>query len=108
MEIPFASSSRSSVGLEWELMLADPESGDLVPAAPGILQVLDGGEKITAELLTNTIEVTSDPRQNVSEAIGEVGSTLTSVLFLGRSVSKEDEVSLSRTSPSGAVSRTRR
>jgi carboxylate-amine ligase len=72
MEIPFAQSPRSSVGLEWELMLADPGSGELVPAAPGILQVLDGGEKITAELLTNTVEVTSDPRQRVAEAIDDI------------------------------------
>ncbi|AYG03799.1 glutamate--cysteine ligase [Gryllotalpicola protaetiae] len=74
MEIPFAQSPRSSVGLEWELMLADQDSGELVPAAPGILQVLDGGEKITAELLTNTVEVTSDPRERVGDAIGDIRS----------------------------------
>jgi carboxylate-amine ligase len=72
MDIPFEKSPRSSVGLEWELMLADADSGDLVPAAPGILQVLDGGEKITAELLTNTVEITSDPRQRIAEAIDDL------------------------------------
>jgi len=72
MEIPFAKSQRSTVGLEWELMLADRASGDLVPAAPGILQVLDGGEKITAELLTNTVEVTSDPRDRVADAVDDL------------------------------------
>jgi carboxylate-amine ligase len=72
MEIPFAKSERSTVGLEWELMLADADSGDLVPAAPGILQMLDGGSAITAELLTNTVEVTSDPRRRVSEAVDDL------------------------------------
>jgi carboxylate-amine ligase len=72
MQIPFAKSERSTVGLEWELMLADADSGDLVPAAPGILQMLDGGSAITAELLTNTVEVTSDPRRSVGEAVGDL------------------------------------
>ena len=30
MTVPFATSARSSVGLEWELMLADPQTGELV------------------------------------------------------------------------------
>lgn len=72
MRIPFEKSPRSTVGLEWELMLVDPESGDLVSAAPGILQVLDGGAKITAELLSNTIEVTSDPRERIADAVQDL------------------------------------
>jgi carboxylate-amine ligase len=70
--IPFEKSRRSTVGLEWELMVADAESGELVPAAPGILQVLDGGSAITAELLTNTVEITSDPRDKVAEAVSDL------------------------------------
>lgn len=57
-------------------MLIDPVSGDLVPAAPGILQVIDGGPTITAELLANTIEITSDPRQRVGEAIDDLRSRI--------------------------------
>jgi glutamate---cysteine ligase / carboxylate-amine ligase len=72
MDIPFAQSAQSTVGLEWELMLADAQSGDLVPAAPGILQVLDEGSAITAELLTNTVEVTSDPRERIADAVGDL------------------------------------
>jgi gamma-glutamyl:cysteine ligase YbdK (ATP-grasp superfamily) len=37
MTVPFATSRRSSVGVEWELMLADERTGDLVPRAPEIL-----------------------------------------------------------------------
>jgi len=79
MEIPFAESPRSTVGLEWELMLADGETGGLVPAAPGILQLLEGGEKITAELLTNTIEVTSDPRERIADAINDLRGRIAAV-----------------------------
>ena len=35
MTVPFATSDRSSVGLEWELMLADTATGDLVTLDPG-------------------------------------------------------------------------
>jgi carboxylate-amine ligase len=72
VQIPFEKSPRSTVGVEWELMLVDPESGELVPAAPGILQVLEGGPKITAELLSNTIEITSDPRERVADAVNDL------------------------------------
>jgi len=37
MTVPFATSARSSVGLEWELMLADGKSGDLVPRGPELI-----------------------------------------------------------------------
>jgi carboxylate-amine ligase len=76
MQIPFERSPRSTIGLEWELMLADAETGELAPAAPGILQVLDGGEAITAELLTNTVEVTSDPRRRVADAVADISGRI--------------------------------
>ncbi|MFC4244204.1 glutamate--cysteine ligase [Gryllotalpicola reticulitermitis] len=72
MRIPFEKSPRSTVGLEWELMLVDPDTGELVPAAPGILQVLDGGPQITAELLSNTVEITSDPRERIADAVNDL------------------------------------
>ncbi len=77
MTVTFATSERSSVGLEWELMLADPETGDLVPRAPEIFDAL--GEKadgdrytVTGELLTNTIEVTSGVGGDVAEAVDDI------------------------------------
>jgi hypothetical protein len=68
MEIEFAPSPRSSIGLEWELACVDPVTGELAPAAPEILSKLGegtGGEfpQVTAELLTNTVEVVSGPRR---------------------------------------------
>lgn len=81
MTVPFAPSSRSSVGLEWELMLADGESGDLVPRAPEILDALEDPTAlerftVTAELLTNTVEVTSGVGDTVAAAVDDIGDAI--------------------------------
>ena len=52
MRLPFAASTRSSVGLEWELMLADRETGDLVPRAPEILERLEDRTALGKVVLT--------------------------------------------------------
>ena len=40
MQIPFAHSQRSSVGIEWELALVDADSGDLRQVAATVLDAL--------------------------------------------------------------------
>lgn len=76
MHVPFAESARSTVGLEWELMLADGETGDLVPRAPEILSALkdttDERYTVTQELLTNTVEVTSGIGDTITEAVDDI------------------------------------
>ncbi|MCC4250614.1 MULTISPECIES: glutamate--cysteine ligase [Microbacterium] len=81
MRLPFASSARSSVGLEWELMLADRETGDLVPRAPEILDRVEEATAlerftVTGELLTNTVEVTSGVGQTVAEAVDDIADAI--------------------------------
>ncbi|QAY61139.1 glutamate--cysteine ligase [Microbacterium protaetiae] len=81
MGVHFASSDRSTVGLEWEIMLADRESGDLVPRAPEILPLLhdrsaDARFTVTGELLTNTVEVTSGVSGTVAEAAHDVADAI--------------------------------
>ena len=73
MTLGFATSARSSVGLEWELMLADRSTGDLAGRAPEILDELAPTIELerfslTSELLTNTVEVTSGIGSTVAEA----------------------------------------
>ncbi len=73
MTLGFATSARSSVGLEWELMLADRATGDLAGRAPEILDELAPTIELerfslTSELLTNTVEVTSGIGSTVAEA----------------------------------------
>jgi len=84
MPIEFASSPRSTVGLEWELMLADPATGDLVGRAPELLHDLEGASAderhtVTGELLTNTIEVTSGIGSTVSAAVEDIAAAIAAV-----------------------------
>lgn len=84
MTVPFATSSRSSVGVEWELMLADERTGDLVPRAPEVLAAVGGGaalerHTITGELLTNTIEVTSGVGDTVAAVIDDIADAIAEI-----------------------------
>lgn len=82
--LEFAASARSTVGVEWEIMLADPTTGDLVGRAPELLHALEAQSAherhtVTGELLTNTIEVTSGVGGTVAEAIGDVSAAIAAV-----------------------------
>ncbi|MFT4258639.1 glutamate--cysteine ligase [Microbacterium sp.] len=84
MKLEFAPSARSTVGLEWEIMLADPSSGDLVGRAPELLIALeeesaDERHTVTGELLTNTIEVTSGIGSSVAHAVDDVAQAIAAV-----------------------------
>ncbi|WP_307807459.1 glutamate--cysteine ligase [Naasia sp. SYSU D00948] len=82
MAIEFARSARSDLGIEWELALVDHASGDLAPAAPEILRSLDnlkddsGFSRITAELLTNTVEVVSGVHDTVRQTTDDLERTI--------------------------------
>ena len=84
MTVPFATSARSSVGVEWELMLADGRTGDLVPRAPDVLAAIGSGadherHTITGELLTNTIEVTSGIGDTVAAVIDDIADAIAQI-----------------------------
>lgn len=91
----FRESARSSVGIEWELMLADGETGDLTPRAPEViagLQERTALERytVTGELLTNTVEVTSGIGGTVAEAVDDIADAIAAV----RTVTNPMEVEL--------------
>ncbi|MFK4760842.1 glutamate--cysteine ligase [Microbacterium sp. ZW T5_45] len=84
MTLEFAPSARSTVGLEWEIMLADPRTGDLVGRAPDLLAALeeesaDERHTVTGELLTNTIEVTSGVGTSVAHAVDDIAAAIAAV-----------------------------
>lgn len=84
VKLEFAPSARSTVGLEWEIMLADPASGDLVGRAPELLAALeadsaDERHTVTGELLTNTIEVTSGVGDSVAHAVDDIANAIAAV-----------------------------
>ncbi|MEJ1155686.1 MULTISPECIES: glutamate--cysteine ligase [Microbacterium] len=81
MTVPFATSERASVGLEWEVMLADGATGDLVSRAPEVLESLEEASAlerytVTGELLTNTIEVTSGIGDTVAAAVDDIADSI--------------------------------
>ncbi|MFV0373040.1 glutamate--cysteine ligase [Microbacterium sp.] len=81
MTVTFAPSARSTVGLEWEVMLADGATGDLAPRAGEVLAELTetaAGERftVTGELLTNTIEVTSGVGATVADAVHDIADAV--------------------------------
>lgn len=84
VSVSFAPSARSSVGLEWEIMLADAETGALSPRAPEVLERVESATEferytVTGELLTNTIEVTSGVGDTVQAAVEDVEDAIGAV-----------------------------
>jgi carboxylate-amine ligase len=84
VEIPFTSSPRSSLGVEWELELVSLDTRELHGAASGILRELSepyGGEhpKAKHELLESCIEVITGVCTTVDEAVADLRATVEEV-----------------------------
>lgn len=84
MQISFAESARSSVGIEWELALVDRAGGELVGVAAEVLDALAGEDgsrhpQITGELLLNTIELVSSVHRDVGSAVRELEGQMAEV-----------------------------
>ncbi|TPX05326.1 carboxylate--amine ligase, partial [Schumannella luteola] len=85
MQLEFARSERGTVGLEWELMLVDPATGELVGRGPEIIEAVTAAAAdedrftATAELLTNTVEITSGVGRDVPQAIDDIASAIAAV-----------------------------
>ncbi|MEP6463506.1 MAG: glutamate--cysteine ligase [Frankiaceae bacterium] len=85
MQIPFTSSPRSSLGVEWELELVDTGTRQLRSAASDLLGELSapyGGEehpKAKHELLESCVEVITGICQTVAEAEADLAATVAEV-----------------------------
>ena len=84
MEISFAHSERSTLGIEWEIALVEQSSGDLVNVAGEVLTSLRGADgsahpRITEELLLNTVELVTGVHTTVSDAVDDLQSQLAEV-----------------------------
>ncbi|RBY80080.1 carboxylate--amine ligase [Blastococcus sp. TF02-09] len=84
MEIPFRSSQRASLGVEWELQLIDLDTRELAPGATEILEQLrpEGAEehpKAKHELLQSTVEIITGVCTTVAEAKADLAGTLAEV-----------------------------
>jgi YbdK family carboxylate-amine ligase len=79
VEIPFRSSARPNLGVEWELQMVSRESRELTSGASEVLAELSPrGEhpKAKHELLESTIEVITGICSTVSEATADLGATV--------------------------------
>ncbi|SDZ28210.1 glutamate--cysteine ligase [Herbiconiux ginsengi] len=84
MQITFAESKRSTLGVEWEVALVERSSGDLVSVAGEVLETLRGpdGEphpQITNELLLNTVELVTTVHDRVADAVKDLQGQLAEV-----------------------------
>ncbi len=84
MQIPFSSSERASLGVEWELQLVDLETRQLTAGANEILEEMrpEGAEehpKAKHELLQSTVEIITGICTTVSEAKSDLAGTLAEV-----------------------------
>lgn len=84
MQIPFTSSPRSSLGVEWELELVDLETRELRSGASEILRELAGPSgsehpKAKHELLESCVEVITGVCTTVDEAVADLRGTVAEV-----------------------------
>jgi len=74
VKVDFHESPRSSVGIEWELFVVDAETGALAPGAPDLIRLVRGGDDrpIRKEYLPCVIELVSEPRRVVADAVADL------------------------------------
>lgn len=84
MDIRFTESPASTIGVEWELPLVDLSTGDLTPRAPAVIAAvherIGDRERVTEELLTNTVEVVSSVHSRVGAATSELSGIIGEVI----------------------------
>lgn len=67
----FANSRRSTLGIEWELALVDPVTGDLVGRGAEVVEAA-ANQHIAGEFLTNTVELVTGVCDTVPAATAEL------------------------------------
>ncbi|RUQ02692.1 glutamate--cysteine ligase [Curtobacterium sp. HSID17257] len=84
MDIRFTESRPSTIGVEWELPLVDRGTGDLAPRAPAVIAAvqerLGDHDRVTEELLTNTVEVVTGVHETVGGATSELAGIIGEVI----------------------------
>jgi carboxylate-amine ligase len=84
MRVEFCESPGATLGVEWELALVDPLTGDLVSGAPQVLRELPppaAGERprVTHELLLSAVELVTGICANAGQAAADLADSLQTV-----------------------------
>lgn len=79
--IPVAPSARSTLGVEWELLLVDSDSGQTRQCAAAVLEAVRDAEAVhspgvVGELLQNTVELVTGVCSSVGEARADLQASL--------------------------------
>lgn len=77
--VPFGTSRRSTIGLEWEVGLVDVGTGAMSQVAPQVIEELSPGgidPRIKPELLRNTVEIATGVCGDVGAVGAEIGELL--------------------------------
>ena len=84
MSVDFRPSAGWTLGVEWELGIVDPATGDLRPVAREVIDAVrarrpDVGGRLAGELLTNTVELVTGVCRNAREAVDDLAGALAAV-----------------------------
>ncbi len=63
-----------TVGIEEEVLLLDPLTGDLAPVAPQVLPLLGGDERFTLELPASQLEIVLPPEPDAAAAVAALAA----------------------------------
>lgn len=74
--ITFKSSPEPTLGIEVEYQIIDPETGELAPGGPAILEAFDQPTYAKPELLQSTVELNVGPCKDVGEARASLAARL--------------------------------
>lgn len=82
MKIDFGCSALATLGLEWELALIDPATGEQLPAAPRLLERVEDPKQgpIRGEFLASMLELVTGVHARVGDALTELAELRDRVL----------------------------
>ncbi|MEW5819151.1 MAG: glutamate--cysteine ligase [Cyanobacteriota bacterium] len=80
MDLEFKSSKANTLGVEIELQIIDPETKQLAPGSPEILEHANGDPHIKQELFRSVIEINTDVCENIDQVRDDLNIRLANVI----------------------------
>ncbi|UFP94807.1 glutamate--cysteine ligase [Gloeobacter morelensis] len=93
MTIPFQSSAAPTLGVEMELQIIDPETGNLTPRGPELVAFCEEHPEVGLVVKPELVQATIEINTGICKDVAQVERDLTTQLTLLRSVCRERGVS---------------